>query len=289
MIPAEVRKKIRHLEISTRRLVSGSLLGDNRSPLKGFGFDFDQIREYRAGDDVRFIDWKSSLRTNQLLVKQYVEERNRRIIIAVDVSESSVYGSTHTLRSELNAQIAAVLALAASYSNDAVGLLLFSDHIECFLPPARGRAHTQIMVERLFCHIAKKSGTHIATALNHLAALGKERALVFLISDFIDQGFEKILRCVSHQYEIIALRCIDRREKSLQHIGFLTMYDPESKRMYTIDTRAHSGAKCSRFLQDRIQEQNRLFVRNRIAYHDIEVGKPFMGDLITFFARRMAH
>src|SRR6185436_13676142 len=142
MIPAEVRKKIRHLEISTRRLVSGSLLGDSRSALKGFGFDFDQIREYRAGDDIRFIDWKSSLRTDQLLVKQYIEERNRRIIIAVDISQSSVYGSTHMLRSELNAQIAAVLAFVAAYGNDAVGLLLFSDHVEYFLPPARGRAHT---------------------------------------------------------------------------------------------------------------------------------------------------
>lgn len=289
MIPIEIQKKIRHLEISTRRILSGSLIGDSRSALKGFGFDFDQIREYHVGDDVRFIDWKSSSRTNQLLVKQYIEERNRKIIIVVDISASSLYGSLNVMRAELHAQLAGVLALVSSYGQDAVGLLLFSDMVECFIPPARGRMHIHMIMQRLFAYTPRRTKTHINVALEYLAQLRNTQAVVCMISDFIDTGFEKMLRTIGRRYDVIAVRSIDRRERSFEDVGFLSVHDPETGQEYVLDTRARAGKKCTEYLHNRLHQQRSLFKKHGISLLDMEIGKPFMQDLVTFFRRRMVY
>jgi uncharacterized protein (DUF58 family) len=289
MVPESIRKKMRQLEITTRRLLSGSLVGDSRSALKGFGFDFDQIREYRAGDDVRFIDWKSSLRTDKLLVKQYIEERNRRIILAVDVSGSAWYTSTGQIRTELQAQLASVLALVADHGNDAVGLVLFSDIIECVVPPNRGRAHIRLIMEKLFTFKPQRKKTKIVCVLEYLAQLRSSDGIVFLISDFIDQECGTLLRCVARKYDVIALRCLDAREHSFDGIGFITMQDPETGLQYDIDTRQMQGKTLTTYLTSRASEQQREFKRQGIDIVQIEVGKPFMRELVTFFRRRMVY
>src|SRR5579862_8407903 len=144
MLSPEIIKKIRQIEIATRRLLTGSLVGDSRSAVKGEGFEFDQIRDYQMGDDVRAIDWNSSARMDKLLVKQYIQERNRTVILAVDVSASTLFSSDDALKSDIIAQLASVLALVADYGKDTVSLLLFSDEIELFIPAGRGRQHVRL-------------------------------------------------------------------------------------------------------------------------------------------------
>jgi len=292
MLPNEIVKKIRHIEICTRRLLSGSLAGDSRSAVKGSGLEFDQIREYQQGDDIRFVDWNSSSRMNKLLVKQYIEERNRTIILAVDVSASGVYSSSHELRSDIMAQIAGVLALVAEYGKDAVGLLLFSDEIEAYMPPGKGKKHTRAVLEKAFTHISKRKQTNISVALEHLAQLRNNGGIVVLISDFIqveDERYRKIVRQVAKKYDLIAVRCLDAHEQSLPSCGFVTIEDSETGALCTLDMRSQQGIKLREFLQQRLQDQAGIFKKCGADLLDISIGKPFVGDIIKFFRRRMTY
>lgn len=180
----EILQKIKQIEIQTRRLLSGSQVGDYSSAQKGSGFEFDQIREYQVGDDVRFIDWNSSARSNKILVKQYIEERNRTIMLLVDHSESTFFGSSRFLKSQVIAQIASVLALVADYGKDHVGALLFTDEVTSVIPPKRGRQHVrEIMGHVLSTPAAGK--TSLTCVLKRLIELQKRDAVVFIISDFM--------------------------------------------------------------------------------------------------------
>jgi uncharacterized protein (DUF58 family) len=289
MVSKEIAQKIRHIEIYTRRLLSGALVGDNRSAVKGSGFEFDQIRDYQMGDDIRFIDWHSSARMNTMLVKQYVEERNRTIVLAVDVSASRSFSSTHALRSELIAEIASVLALVGDYGKDSVGLLLFSQDVELFIPPATGRKQARIIMEKLFTYQATRATTSIKSALTYLAALQRRDAVVFLISDFIDDGFEPLLRVVAKKHDLIALRCLDAHEQTFPDVGFITVQDSETGSECLLDTRRAGAGALSGFLHKRMVDQSTLFRRCGVDAMDITIGKPFVGDLIRFFRRRMRY
>ena len=206
MIDKENLRKIRHIEIATRRLLSGSLVGDTRSRLKGTGFEFDQIREYQQGDDVRFIDWRASARMNKFLIKEYVEERNRTVVLAVDCSASQRFASGNKLKSEVISQVASVLALVANYGSDNVSLVLFSDKIECFIPAGRGRNHTRAIMEVIFGFQPTGKETAISCALEHVAKQNRKDGILFLISDFIDDhSFDKSLSIVSRMYDTVAI------------------------------------------------------------------------------------
>ena len=197
----EVLQKVRSIEIHTRRLLSGTLIGDYSSAKKGSGLEFDQIRDYQEGDDVRFIDWKASARQDKLLVREYIEERSRALILAVDVSASTFFGSSDELKNDRYAQIASVLALVGDYSKDHVGLILFSDHVQTVIPPKAGRQHVRMIMERLF--EAKPSGaTVLDGALQRLIQMNRKDAMVFLISDFYaSTGYEKLLRIICKKYD----------------------------------------------------------------------------------------
>lgn len=289
MVSKEASQKIRQIEIYTRRLLSGALVGDNRSAIKGSGFEFDQIREYQLGDDIRFIDWNSSARMNTLLVKQYVEERNRTVILAVDISHSRLFSSHGVPRSEIIAEIASILALVADYGKDGVGLLLFSDEVELFIPPATGRRQVRMIMEKLFTHVPASKKTSINSALTYLASLSRRDAVVFLISDFIDDGFETLLRLVSKKYDLIALRCLDAREQQFPDVGFITVEDSETGTTCLLDSRTSGSQLLSGFLHQRIMQQDLLFRRCGIDAMSLTLGKPFIGDLIRFFRRRMMY
>lgn len=285
MICQEVARQIREIQIHTRRLISGTLIGDVSSAQKGSGFEFDQIREYQQGDDVRFIDWKSSARMNKILVKQYIEERSRTVVLAVDVSGSTFFSSHDELKTNVMSQVAAVLALVAEFGHDRVALLLFSDIIELFIPPGKTKHHIHAVMQSLFSFKPQRSGTDINVALDYVARLKRKDMITFLISDFSRADFSKQLSIVTKKCELVAVRCLDQTEYQLPLIGLLTVQDPETGTIHTIKG---SGA-VNDFLKKRIIEQNNVFRQYGIDHIEVTPGKPFMGDLIRFFRKRMRY
>ena len=288
-IPQDVLCKIKHIEIYTRRLLSGALVGDTRSAIKGTGFEFDQIREYTQGDDVRFIDWNASARMNKLLVKQYTQERSRTVLLAVDISASRQFGDKNGSKADLMTHIAGVLALVATYGNDNVSLILFSDKIEQYIPPGRGRFHSRVILEALFSAEPQGTGTSVECVLKQLARLKRRDGIAFLISDFIDDNFETYVPVVSRMYDVIALRCLSEYEHALPNIGFLTTYDLETGQEVMIDARNKGSESFSALLHNRLEKQNTLFKRHGIDVVDITKREHCVGDVIRFFRRRMCY
>ncbi|HXW86283.1 MAG TPA: DUF58 domain-containing protein [Candidatus Bathyarchaeia archaeon] len=284
MLSSDIMRKIRHITIATRRLLSGSLIGDNRSAQKGMGFEFDQMRDYQVGDDVRFIDWHASLRTQSMLVKQYVEERSRTIMLVVDVSHSTVFGSQALRKYDLIAQVSSILALVATYGNDRVGLLLFSDDVELYIPPGRGWSRVHRIMETLFSYTPVKKATHCASACDRLASLAMNDAVVFFISDFIDDTLDARFGVLSKKYDVIAVRCLDEREKTMPVTGIMTVCDIETGEDVMIDI-----GELDRHVKQRITAQNNFFRRYGIDILDISCTEDYIGNLITFFRRRMRY
>lgn len=290
MLSPDIVKRIREIEIHTRRLLSGQLVGDYSSARKGSGFEFDQIREYQVGDDVRFIDWKGTARTGNLLFKQYIEERNRTVVIAVDISSSNFFSSANSLKADVMAEIAAVLALVSDYGKDHASLVLFSDEVELVVPPNRGQKHVHYIMEKLFALRSEKKQTNISCVLKHLANMRIKNGIVFLISDFIDaEDFAKPLKIVAKKTDLIAIRCLDKNESGLPDVGFLTIDDIETGKKIVLDTRKKKGKNISDFLKNRISEQSTFFKKAGVDCFDITPGKPFIGDIVRFFRRRMMY
>ncbi len=288
-ISKDISRKIRQIEIYTKRLVRSALVGDSRSAIKGTGFEFDQIREYQMGDDVRFIDWNASVRSDKLLLKQYIEERSRVILLAVDVSKSSFFSSAHNQKHDVQAQIASALSLVADYGKDLVGLILFSDNIELYIPPRKGRAHVHAIMQALFGFKPTSEKTAIRSVLQRLAQLKKKNALVFLLSDFIDDDFDAYLPMVAKIYDLVAIRYLDKYEQCLPKVGFLTVEDIETGQSIVLDTRKGSEGQVATFLQKRIQEQDRLFKKYSIDLVTISNSRSYISDMIRFFRRRMRY
>ncbi len=287
MLSPDIVKQIRQIEIHTKRLLSGLLIGDFSSARKGSGFEFDQIRDYQMGDDVRFIDWKSTARSSKLLVKQYIEERDRTVIIVVDVSSSSLFSSAGESKFTSMSQVAAVLALVADYGKDHASLVLFSDEVELVIPPKTGRKHIHSIMKHLFSHRLEKRKTDLSVVLKYLASIPSKDAVVFFVSDFIDSGYERFLQLAAKKYDFIALRCLDTNEQAFPQVGFLTIDDIETGKQFVLDTRDKAGV--STFLQQRATEQAALFKKCGIDYLEISPHKPFVGDIIRFFRRRMMY
>lgn len=290
MLSQEILTKIKHIEIYTRRILNNTLAGDSRSAVKGTGFEFDQIREYQMGDDVRYIDWKSSVRMNTLLTKQYIEERSRTVILAVDCSGSTFFSSDEDLRFDAIARVASVLALVAEYGKDHVGLLMFSDTVECFIPPKRGRMHTRMIMEKLFGQKPAKKGTDLNVAFEYLARRGVNKSLVFMVSDFItEQPYTKYMGVIAKKHDLIAIRCLDAHEKEFPSVGFIPVQDSETGEMSLLDTRGKSGIRLNNLLRERVIEQDHLFKRHGVDVLDMRIDQSFMGELVCFFRRRMMY
>ena len=228
--------RIRRIEIRARRLVANVLLGQYHSVFKGRGIEFSEVRQYQPGDDVRLIDWNVTARMNVPYVKQYIEERELTVLIAVDVSASSAFTSTAVTKRELAAEAAATLAFAAVANGDRVGLLTFTDRVEQYVPPGKTRRHVLRIIRELLYHEAQGRGTDIGAALTYLARIARRRAIVFLISDFFDDGYEKQLRGASLRHEIVALTLSDPRDESLPDVGLLEMEDAETGARTLLDT-----------------------------------------------------
>lgn len=285
-LSAEIKRKIRHITLYTKRQMRGMLVGDARSAQKGVGFSFDQIRDYAIGDDVRCIDWAATSRMSTLLVKQYCEERSRTILIALDVSASTLFGSGETIKRDRAAQIAAVLSLVAATGNDLVGLLLFTDEVERYIPPRRGTAHIMALMNEMFSYKGVHKKTDYNALCKRLCQIQKPGWVTCIVSDFIgDIPPSNTLKSLSKRGDIIAIRCLDQRERTIDNVGFLPMQDLETGECILIDARKtvylHSV--------DDADQQALVLKKGGIDLLDIPDTGCFVGSLITFFSRRMRY
>lgn len=288
----DLRKKIKNIEIFTKRLMKSSLVGDYLSAFKGTGLEFEQIREYHMGDDIRFIDWNSSAKMNKIMVKQLVEERDRTVILAIDVSRSHHFSSQQELKKEMVAQMSAVLSFVSSENKDRVGALFFSDKVEKWIPPARGKMQLGKILEAIFSIKPAGKQTNIQEALNFLVGLKRRNSIVFMISDWIDDvsDYSKILRVAACEYDFVGIRILDDREKEMPNVGLLEVYDVEAGKSYTIDT-SRKGVKnqlqMNIHLQARLIEQKLLFEKCKIDLLDLLVGRSFITPMNEFFKNRI--
>lgn len=290
MISKKVAQQVKELEIHTRRILSGANIGGSKSRQRGFGFDFDQLRYYQYGDDVRLIDWKSSVRTgDKLLVRQYFEERNREFFICLDVSASTYFGSGNILKQDMMRQISGALSLAAEYSKDKVGLILFSDHIEKEIPAAKGKQHVHSLIETIFSHQPQGKKTDLNLLFEHVAKRMSKRAIVFVISDFIASDYEKTLKQVVIHKEVIAISCADVQESELATVGFIWMIDPETGDYILVDARKKNKKNIQEILQERLLIQKKLFHNYKVDFVHIQSKQHFIHDLILFFQKRLMY
>ncbi|MFH1832283.1 MAG: DUF58 domain-containing protein [bacterium] len=284
MIDQAIRAKIKLIKIHTKRLIQSGISGDYLSAFKGSGLEFDRLREYQSGDDVRFIDWNCSAKMNKIMVKEFVEERDRTVILCIDVSASSLYSSQKDLRKDTISQLAATLTFVAQENKDKVGALFFSDKIEKWIPPSKSNVHIGKIIETIFSLKPNSKKTNITEALKFLASLKKRGAIVFMISDWIDtqEQYTKLLKIASLEYDFLGVRVLDQHETSFPDIGLIDIQDPESGQIYTLD----SKNKLNTHLKARILEQKDIFRKHKIDLLDLTVGEPFINPLIKFFHQR---
>jgi len=240
MFTQELRDQIKNLELIARRLVSGLPVGNYRTKQKGSGFEFDQLRDYTLGDDIRFIDWKSSARAQKILTRQYLEDQQKTVILAIDISASTQFGSQHVLKSAFIKQVAGVLAFIALYHKDSVGLILFSDELELVINASTGRAALLKILEQIFSYRAKKTGTDINKLLEHVLKKYKKAVTLCIISDMCCDLNENLLAANSSAHDLFLFRCIDPVEEQFPVVGFLALEDRESGQIITINTNKQS-------------------------------------------------
>ena len=292
MISKELSKKIRYIQIYTSKAVNDVLAGEYHSVFKGQGMEFDEVRAYQPGDDIRTIDWNVTARTGHPYVKRYVEEREITVFFLVDLSASGAFGSREKLKNEVAAEFCALLAFSAIKNNDKVGLIVFTDTIQLFIPPAKGTSHVlRLIRELLFFEpgkTQKKTGTDIALALDYLGRVLHKRGVVFLVSDFLDQNFEKPLRVLARRHDLIAVKVSDPRELALPDVGLLEIQDAETGEIVVIDT----GSKTVRSRYTHLaEEKNRalsdLFQSTGIDQIQLLTDRDYVLDLVKFFRKRM--
>ena len=287
MIPREILKKVRRVEITTRGLVNEVFSGEYHSVFKGRGMDFAEVREYQYGDDIRSIDWNVTARTGNPFVKVFEEERELTVMLVVDVSASGDFGTRERMKGEVAVEICALLAFSAIKNNDKVGLIIFSDRIEKFVPPRKGRAHVLRVLRELFYHKPEGRGTDIAGALEYLTRVVRRRAVAFLVSDFMSDGFEKPLAVAGRRHDLIAVRLSDQREASLPPLGFVEFEDAETGELFMVNT---SDARFRAEFEDRAAKAReglqRTFRRSRVDVIDIQTDESYVQPLMRFFKER---
>lgn len=232
----EILKKVRKIEIKTRRLSDHIFSGEYHTSFKGRGMTFSEVRQYQYGDDVRAIDWNVTARYNEPYVKVFEEERELTMMLMVDCSGSESFGTQNQLKSEVVTEIAATLAFSSTQNNDKVGLILFSDEIELFIPPKKGKSHVLRIIRELIEFQPKSKKTDLSQALKFLSSVMKKKAIVFLISDFMSKDYEHTLKIASKKHDVTGIRVFDKREESLPNLGLVNMLDAESSKTMLVDT-----------------------------------------------------
>lgn len=283
----ELLKKVRQLEIRTRGLVNQVFSGEYHSVFKGRGMSFSEVREYQIGDDVRAIDWNVTARFDHPFIKIFEEERELTVMLLVDMSGSQFFGSQGQLKRDVAVEISAILAFSAMKNNDKVGALLFSDQIEKFVPPRKGQSHALRIVRELISFEPKHSATSLKGALDYLNHVLKKRSIVFVISDFMDSGYEASLRIAGKRHDLIGIRLLDPRENELPRMGLVTLRDAETGEQRWVDTANSSVVAAFRAYRRAVEDSRRTtFVKAKLDSIDIRLDKPYMKPLVDFFRLR---
>ena len=288
MLPQEIAKKVKGIELRTKRMVNDIFSGEYHSVFKGRGIEFSEVREYGIGDDIRSIDWNVTARMGTPFVKTYEEERELTVMLVVDASASGMFGTRGALKEEIAAEVSAVLAFSAIKNNDRVGLIIFTDCIELFIPPEKGKKHVLRVIREILYFKPKGRLTNIPAAIEHINAMLKRRAIVFLISDFFAADYERALRVTGRKHDLIAVRIRDEREDVLTDSGVLVFEDAETGAIRYIDTSSHSvRKKYWQYRQNHNRELKNLFRRCGVDEIVLSTGKPYEEELIRFFKERM--
>ncbi|MDN3509978.1 MAG: DUF58 domain-containing protein [Candidatus Jettenia sp. CY-1] len=287
MISKDILKKIQQVEIHTRRLVNEAFVGEYHSVFKGRGMEFDEVREYQPGDEIRTIDWNVTARMGRPFIKRYVEERELTVMLLVDVSASGNFGSIRQLKNEVAIEICALLAFSAIKNNDKVGLIMFTDTVEKFIPPKKGQKHVLRVIRELLCSTPAGKGTNIPVALEYLNKISSRRTISFVVSDFIANDYAHALRIANKKHDVIAITIVDPREQELPNVGFIELKDAESGEVILVDT-AHVLARKEfhKMKSRQMQERSKLFRSMGVDEIVINTNKHHVEPIVRFFRMR---
>jgi len=287
VIPAEVLQSVRRIEIKTKTIIDSIMGGEYRTVFKGNGMEFAEVRHYDEGDDIRMIDWNVTARTGEPFVKRNEEERELTVMLVIDVSGSGDFGTKNQTKSEMTAELGALLAFSAIRNNDQVGLLLFSDRVEKYIPPKKGRNHVLHLIRDLLYFEPKGRGTDIAGALAHLNRIQKKKSVTFLVSDFRDSGYEQLLTVTARRHDLVAISTDDARESELPNVGLMELYDQETGHTVMIDTGNRKFREAFANKEKlRCEKRDDWFAKNRVDYCQVTTHEGYVEPLVKFFRKR---
>ncbi|MBC8413658.1 MAG: DUF58 domain-containing protein [Nitrospira sp.] len=287
MIPKEILKNIRRIQITTSRMATDVFAGHYHSVFKGHGMEFEEVREYQPGDDIRSIDWNVTARTGHPFIKKFMEERELTIMLLLDISASSAFGTVNRLKNRLAAELCSVLAMSAIKNNDRVGLISFTDRIEQFIPPKKGLRHVLRIIREALYFRPTGTGTDIAGALEYLNRTTSRKSICFIISDFYTEDIKKALSIANKRHDLIAVSVTDPRELSLPNMGLTELEDAESGKRFLVDTsnkavRTRFEANAARM----VQERQALFRSVNVDHIAVKTDEPYTRALYSFFRMR---
>ena len=287
MIPREILRKVRRIEITTRGLVDQVFSGEYQSVFKGRGINFAEVREYDYGDDIRTIDWNVTARTGTPHVKIFEEERELTVMLLVDVSASGDFGTLERMKGDLAVEVCSLLAFSAIKNNDRVGLIIFSDRVEKFVPPRKGRRHVLRVLREMLYHEPAGRATDLGAAFEYLSRIIRRRAVVFVVSDFVSKPFDKALGVAGRRHDVVALRVRDRRETELPPIGLVELEDAETGERLVVDTSNQDFRTAfARREKEARATQDQTFRRSNVDVVDLSPGRPYLRPLMRFFEER---
>jgi len=288
MIPAEILKKVKRVELRTRRLVNTVFSGEYHSVFKGQGMAFSEVREYRPGDEIRTIDWNVTARMGEPFVKVFDEERELSVMLVVDASGSGDFGTVEQMKGEIAVEICALLAFSAIQNNDRVGLIIFTDEVETYIPPKKGKKHVLRVIRELLYFKPERRGTDVAKALNYLNRLSLRRSVVFVVSDFRSSPFESPLRVAKRKHDVIGISIRDPREEALPDVGIVELEDAETGEEVLLDT---SDAETRKLFEQDYQrvvaEREDVFRSIGVDTIDVTTAEPYADPLMRFFKMRV--
>ncbi len=289
MLPTEILKKVRLLEIQTRHLVNDIFGGEYHSAFKGMGMEFAEVREYQPGDDIRDIDWNVTARTGKPFIKKFDEERELTVMLMVDVSASGYFGSGENLKSDLMVELASILSFSAIKNNDKVGLILFSDQIEKFIPPNKGKSHVLRVIREMIYYKTEDKKTNISEALEYSLKAIKRKSVIFLLSDFLDDGYETTLKLTNQKHDLICIQLTDPSEIEIPNLGLIKMHDVETGDTFWVDSSNQKFRKEMKINFDvKTNNKAQFFRKNKIDHVMINTSKSYIEPLVEFFNKRIS-
>jgi uncharacterized protein (DUF58 family) len=283
----ELLKKVRKIEIKTRRLSDHIFGGEYHSTFKGRGMTFSEVRQYQYGDDVRNIDWNVTARTNEPHIKVFEEERELTMMLMVDISGSELFGTEEQFKNEVITEIAATLAFSATQNNDKIGLILFSDNVELYIPPKKGKSHVLRIIRELIEFHPKSKNTNLAEALKFLSSVMKKKAIVFVLSDFIADDYDHTLKIAARKHDVTGIRVFDKHEETIPNLGVVQMLDEESGELMLVNTSSKKvRMNYGKFYHEKVNYYKDSFTKSGAGVIDCRVDESYVKKLLGYFKRR---